>query len=109
MSPEADLHLQGPADRTATLLRQELAEALRTGALVVRVHADDHPDVELDVLRSLDAARRVLGARGGTLVLLGASARAQARLRVHGLDAVLPPPAAVYPDASREERSPARS
>lgn len=90
MSTEVDLPLPraGTDEEDLAVLRQRLCGCFAEGVLVVRVHAEG--DVELAVLRALHAAAAALRTRGGSLHLLGADERTRIRVRVHGLDDLLP-------------------
>ena len=98
------LHLRpGSDDDAVGGLRQRLVDCLAAGVREVRVHLDGD-DVELPVLRALDAAGTHLAERGGTLVLLGVNPRVRRRVVLYALDGLLPEPYPSEDDVVAPER-----
>lgn len=88
------LHLRDRRDDDlATAVRQQLAACLASGARDIAVHADDQPELDLDVLRTLQGAAQYLASCGGALTLVGAQPRVLDLLRIFELDAVRLAPA----------------
>lgn len=103
-SASVHLTLRGRLDdETVTLLRQQLAACLASGVSDIRVRIDEQVDVDLRVLQVLQGAGDHLAGRGGSLVVTGAQPRVLSRIRIHGLERLLPPgdeAAAAIPSAA---------
>ncbi len=92
---QAGVHLRlrgrlGKDDVTA--LRQQLATCLASGVTDIRVHLDEQSDVDLPVLQVLQGAADYLAKRGGRLSVLGAGPVVVKKMRIHGLERLVPPP-----------------
>lgn len=92
---QASVHLtlRGRIDDEAVRgLRQQLATCLASGVNDIRVRADEQQDLELQVLQVLQGAADHLARRGGSLSVTGVQPKVLSRIRIHGLDRLLPDP-----------------
>ena len=86
------LNLRGSLDDEAvTALRQQLATCLNSGVDEIRVRVDEQPDLDLQVLQVLQGAADHLARRGGSLTVHGAQPKVLSRIRIRGLERLLPP------------------
>ena len=101
------LNLRGRLDDEAvTALRQQLSTCLSSGVDTIRVRVDEQPDLDLQVLQVLQGAADHLAQRGGSLTVHGVQPKALSRIRIRGLERLLPegeggraPQIEPYPDA----------
>jgi anti-anti-sigma regulatory factor len=86
------LRLRGRlGDDDVTALRQQIATCLASGVTDIRVHLDEQSDVDLPVLQVLQGAGDYLAKRGGRLSVLGAGPAVVKKMRIHGLERLVPP------------------
>ena len=86
------LRLRGRlGDEDVTALRQQLATCLASGVTDIRVHVEEQSDVDLPVLQVLTGAGDYLAKHGGRLSLLGAGPAVVKKMRIHGLERLVPP------------------
>ena len=97
-SASVHLALRGRLDDDAVMaLRQQLATCLASGVHDIRVRADAQQDVDLQVLQVLQGAADHLARRGGSLTVTGVQPGVLKRIRIHGLDRLLPGPEETVP------------
>jgi hypothetical protein len=85
------LRLRGRlGDEDVTALRQQLATCLAGGVTDIRVHVEEQADLELPVLQVLHGAGDYLAKHGGRLSVLGAAPGVVKKMRIHGLERLLP-------------------
>lgn len=70
-------------------LRQQLAACLGSGVTDIRVHVDEHEDLDLEVLRTLHGAGEYLRRRGGAVTLVGAQRRVLTKIAINELGQLL--------------------
>ena len=70
-------------------LRQQLAACLGSGVTDIRVHVDEHEDLDVEVLRTLHGAGEYLRRRGGAVTLVGAQRRVLAKIAIYELEQLL--------------------
>lgn len=106
---QASVHLtlRGRLDEDAVMgLRQQLATCLASGVNDIRVRADEQQDLELPVLQVLQGAADHLARLGGSLIVTGVQPKALTRIRIHGLDRLLPEAEEPVADADVAEPRP---
>lgn len=89
---DATVHLRLPrglGDDDLGGLRQQLAACLGSGVTDIRVHVEEHEDLDIDVLRTLHGAGEYLRRRGGALTLVGAQRRVLTKIAIYELDQLL--------------------
>lgn len=70
-------------------LRQQLAACLGSGVTDIRVHVDEHEDLDVEVLRTLHGAGEYLRRRGGAVTLVGAQRRVLGKIAIYELGQLL--------------------
>lgn len=89
---DATVHLRlprGMRDDDLAGLRQQLAACLGSGVTDIRVHVEEHEDLDVDVLRTLHGAGEYLRRRGGAVTLVGAQRRVLTKIAIYELEQLL--------------------
>lgn len=89
---DATVHLRLPrrmGDDELSGLRQQLAACLGSGVTDIRVHVDEHEDLDVEVLRTLHGAGDYLRRRGGAVTLIGAQRSVLAKIAIYELGQLL--------------------